>query len=84
VPGRSGPAVFSFLEQAVVNFQKQKQTTKRDQIADPYAPDCPSCHEKMWLSRLETKVAVKEMTSIREYECSQCQLSRVVVAREDL
>jgi DNA-directed RNA polymerase subunit RPC12/RpoP len=67
-----------------MSFEKQEHISGPEEVSDPYAPDCPTCNERMWLSRIETKVAAEEITSTREYECSQCHDSRVVVAREPL
>ena len=42
-----------------------------DEIIDTHAPTCEPCGQRMWLTRVETKVG-PSIESKKHYECKEC------------
>ena len=43
-----------------------------DEINDTDAPTCEPCGQRMWLTRVETKVGAASIESKKQYECKEC------------
>jgi predicted SprT family Zn-dependent metalloprotease len=52
-------------------FLHDDKITPPDEITDKYAPTCEPCGQRMWLTRVETKVGAS-IEFKKQYECKEC------------